>query len=246
MDNIEEILEGVKILNRLGRDDDSIKMMDTFLEEKQDLDKNERTIFFVVYKTAIDSSRASYRTIDAYHQQCLSDGATGKANKLQYYKELVGTKIIDQAQKAIDIIDSILIPHAEGPAALAFYYKMKGDMYRYIAETSLQVEKQYGTIEGQTAYQRAIEICEQNLSPIDPVRLGTILNSAVFRYEHLKEKGEAFEILQHTVQEVRDHLSEAPPEDQNEISSAYNTMLRNISIWEVGGEQEEEEKAEND
>ena len=196
----EDILYNVKTLSKLARYDDSIAMFDNFLELKQDLDKDERNIFFVVYKTCIDSSRYSYRNLDAYYKQNTEEGNTARAEYLRKYRDIVAEKIISNAQKAIDIIDNALLDRAEDPAAQCFYYKMKGDMWRYIAETSSTIEKGKGTVQGKEAYMRALQICNESLDPIDSTRLGAILNAAVFRYEHLGEKTEAIQMLQDAVQ----------------------------------------------
>lgn len=241
MSEVEDIIFGIKLLNQFCRFDESIRMMDNFLEMKQDLDKTERQIFFVVYKAAIDNSRRSFRTIDGYYQQCVADAIPGRAEKLQEYKITTGNKIIGYAQKAISIIKDVLMDQAVDPSARAFYYKITGDLYRYIAETSDLVQKNFGTVEGKQAYLSAIEICEQSLSPVDPVRLGTILNAAVFRYEHLKEKGEAIQMIQSAIQDVNSNQEAINKEDEEEISLALETMERNLDIWQTDECLEEED-----
>lgn len=232
MSEIDDILYGIKLLNRFCRFDDSIKMMDTFLEIKQELDKTERQIFFIVYKSAIDYCRSSHRVLEKYIKRCIKDGMQDKAMQLQEYKSQLGNKIISHAQKSIEIIDYTLISQCTDPVAMAFYYKIKGDFYRYIAETSDLVNKNFGTVEGQTAYLKAIEICEQSLSPVDPVRLGTILNAAVFRYDHLKEKSDAIQMISSALHDITTNRELIKREDIMEVDSTYNTMEKNLKIWQ--------------
>ena len=240
----DDILYTVKTLSRLGRHDDAIAMFDHFLEVKTELTKDERTIFFVVYKYGIDASRQSQRSINLYYTQNQEEGNTERADLLDKYRNLVADKIIHNAQKAIDIIDNVLLDSASDPAALGYYYKMKGDMYRYIAETSEIIEKDKGTENGKKAYLDAIQICNENLSPVDATRLGAILNAAVFRYEHLHERTEAIGMLQDAINDIKNNSSEIDQESSQEVNTAYNTMVTNLKIWSAQEEEEDEGDAQ--
>ena len=241
VDSPEDIIYNVKMLHRLQRYDDAITAVDSFFEVKNVLNKEERSYFFVVYKTAIDSSRYSYRAIDAYYQQNSQEGYTARAELLRKYKVLIAEKIVTIAQKAIDLINNHLLQSAEDASAQGFFYKMMGDMYRYISETNEGVEQSKSKNDGKMAYSKAIQICDENLSPVDPTRLGSILNASVFRYEQLNEKPEAIQMLQDAIQDIKNCSEEIDPNTQTEVQNAFDTMISNLHHWEHDGEEEDVE-----
>ena len=237
---IDTTLYSIKVLIELRRYDDAVSIIDSFAEMKRNLDNEERNYFLVVYKSDIDSARASFRVIDNFYMSSINEGDMKKAEAISKYRNICAQKIVSLAQKCIDMIDTLLLPATDEIAAQAFYYKMKGDMFRYIAETPQTVEKSQGKEKGKEAYLRALELCNENLSVVDPVRLGTILNAAVFRYEHMDEKTEAFEMLQTAVEETKAHSGEITKENAREVQRAYATMMSNIAVWSKDGEEEED------
>lgn len=60
---------------------------------------------------------------------------------------------------------------------------MKGDYYRYLCEFVVGAEFNENSQKGKKAYFEAQKLCEQELQPTNPVRLGLYLNMAVFFYE---------------------------------------------------------------
>ena len=68
---------------------------------------------------------------------------------------------LDKHQK---ILDSILIPSAEGEAKV-FYYKMKADYQRYLAEFSTGEKQKAAAQTAREAYESAQSISEPELAP---------------------------------------------------------------------------------
>ena len=75
------------------------------------------------------------------------------------------------------------MPNAEKEDAKVFYYKMKGDYYRYMAEYTVEeTAKKEIADKADEAYKTAMEIAK-NLTTTNPIRLGLALNYSVFFYE---------------------------------------------------------------
>ena len=79
------------------------------------------------------------------------------------------------------------------PESLVFYYKMKGDYYRYLSELGDSYKKE-NMEEASGAYKKANDTAEQNLTTTHPIRLGLALNYSVFYYEILNEPDKACEL----------------------------------------------------
>lgn len=226
----EDIIFGATALFSIQRYDQAIDKVEEIFEIKNQLDPSERNTLFALFKGAIDPSRASLRTVDSYYQSDLEEGKTEKAELLLHYKNEFSNHIISVCQHAIDILENTLIPNAEDPSAQCFYYKFKADMYRYIAESDNEIEKDKALIQGKDAYMAAIEIATNQLEAINPTRLGVILNAAVFRYKHLNEHEEAIEMLQQTSDEVKGQL-DIPEEWVLDVQNALKTMKHNLDLW---------------
>jgi hypothetical protein len=68
--------------------------------------------------------------------------------------------------------------------ARAFFVKMVGDYYRYIAETAQGDKLEQVKREALKAYQEASQL---TLPPCNPIKLGLALNFSVFHYEVMKD-----------------------------------------------------------
>merc|ERR1711904_644968 len=72
-----------------------------------------------------------------------------------------------------------------------FYFKMKGDHYRYIAEFTEGEGKTGAANAAHGAYNQAMEVATTDLVVTHPTRLGLALNFSVFHYEVLGNPEEA-------------------------------------------------------
>jgi 14-3-3 protein epsilon len=90
----------------------------------------------------------------------------------------------------LGLIDSNLIPSSGSVEEKVFYYKMKGDYYRYISEYA---ENEYHKEVGQKALGAYSAATEQasTLKTTNPIRLGLALNSSVFYYEVMNDPAKA-------------------------------------------------------
>ena len=75
--------------------------------------------------------------------------------------------------------------------AKAFFVKMVGDYYRYIAETAQGEKLEHVKREALKAYQEASQI---SLPACNPIKLGLALNFSVFHYEVLKDHKQACQL----------------------------------------------------
>lgn len=75
-----------------------------------------------------------------------------------------------------------------------FYFKMKGDYYRYISEFSNEEGKKASAEQAEESYKRATETAEAELPSTHPIRLGLALNYSVFYYEILNQPQKACEM----------------------------------------------------
>ena len=163
------------------------------------LESNPRNSFLVeewnllplVYKNAIGSRRAAWRVITSVEQR---EKFKGEEQLVSHAREYVA-KVEGELQKDRDgilaLMDKKLIPSPSTDESKAFYYKMKGDYYRYLAEFATGDAKSKACEDACFAYADATKIAERDLVVTHPVRLVMALNSSVFLHEVLQNPDEA-------------------------------------------------------
>lgn len=101
----------------------------------------------------------------------------------------------------IDILDKSLIPGAKSAESQVFYYKMKGDYFRYISEVCSGDAYTKAGDNALAAYQKAIEKAEE-LKSTHPIKLGLALNFSVFYYEVKNDPSKACELAKQAFDEA--------------------------------------------
>ena len=83
-------------------------------------------------------------------------------------------------------MDKKLVPSPSTDESKAFYYKMKSDYYRYLAEFATGETKSKAGEDACVAHAKATEIAEKNLVVTHPVRLAMAPSSSKFQSEVLQ------------------------------------------------------------
>ena len=141
---------------------------------------DERNLLSVAFKNLISSKRAACRTIAAIEQ---NPKYSKFSEALAKYKETIEGQLTADCEKVVSMIqEKVLAKEADGEAK-AFFVKMVGDYYRYIAENAKGGKLEEVKQKALAAYDEANQIA---LAPCNPIKLGLALNSSVFHYEVMK------------------------------------------------------------
>ena len=153
-----------------------------------ELSVEERNLLSVAYKNVIGSRRASWRVISSFERQ-RDDGKQADSPSavalMQNYRRKIQDELVCICNDILAIIDSNLIPNSSSEEGKVFYYKMKGDYHRYLAEFQAEDERKRSSNKALDAYKQASTIAMAELPPTHPIRLGLALNFSVFYYEIL-------------------------------------------------------------
>ena len=104
--------------------------MKSVAQQPQELTVEERNLLSVAYKNVIGSRRASWRVISSIEQK----GDADKLHLIQNYKIKIERELEEICSDILEIIKNELIPNSDSEEGKVFYYKMKGDYHRYLAE----------------------------------------------------------------------------------------------------------------
>ncbi len=110
------------------------------------------------------------------------------------YKAKIESELNRYCNEILNLIDNQLLVKAEAAEAKVFYYKMKGDYYRYISEYTSGTEHAKAGDNAHEAYKSATEKAEKDLKTTHPIRLGLALNYSVFHYEVKNDPSKACQL----------------------------------------------------
>lgn len=198
--------------------------------EKTELTVEERNLLSVAYKNAVGARRASWRVIHSVGQREEQKGNTEHVSYCDEYRKKVEGELDEICTKILKLLTN-LTDHSETSESKVFYFKMKGDYHRYIAEYKGTEEKKQASEDAKTAYQQAMEIAEKDLPVTHPIRLGLALNFSVFHYEVLSNYEAACTMARQAFEDAIAELDNVS-EDSYKDSTLIMQLLRdNLQLW---------------
>lgn len=144
-----------------------------------ELTVEERNLLSVAYKNVIGARRASWRIITSIEQKEENKGAEEKLEMIKTYRGQVEKELRDICSDILNVLEKHLIPCATSGESKVFYYKMKGDYHRYLAEFATGSDRKDAAENSLIAYKAASDIAMNDLPPTHPIRLGLALNFSV-------------------------------------------------------------------
>lgn len=152
----DECVYMAKLAEQAERYDEMADYMRDVSKASGDLSVEERNLLSVAYKNAVGSRRASWRIISSVEQKEQSKGNASAVERAAKYRAKVEKELDDICQKILDLLGNTLItsgdPASGKEESQVFYYKMKGDYYRYIAEYKTGDDKKKASEEAKNAY----------------------------------------------------------------------------------------------
>jgi 14-3-3 protein epsilon len=160
---------------------------------------------------------------------------------LAAYKQKIEEELFNQCLSIVNLVKDKCIRLAANSESKAFFLKMAGDYYRYIAE-SAQGDKLNEVKNGALEYYtQASEVSEKELGACNPIRLGLALNFSVFYYEVMNNHKRACELGESALQSALDKIDECDEETFRDAKSIIELLKENLSLWK-----EEEGEGNND
>ncbi|KAL8510841.1 hypothetical protein ACS0TY_017596 [Phlomoides rotata] len=158
------------------------------------LTPDERILLSVGYKKVIEPRRAACKKLFSILEE---ESNMAKINRIIEYGMKAVKEMSDICGEVVSIINVHLIPPSINRGdhnSAAFYFKMKGDYYRYLAEYKTGNDRTVAANQSFKAYRSAMKFARRKLPPTSPIRLGVALNFSVFYYVILGFPDSAYEI----------------------------------------------------
>ncbi|KAA3675905.1 14-3-3 protein epsilon [Paragonimus westermani] len=231
-----------KIAEQAERYDEMQKAMTEVAQMPGELSTEERNLLSVAYKNVIGARRSSWRILSSIEQKDGDENAP--ASQAQKMLQRVVEKELDEiCNKILDLLDKHLIPSSETYESKVFFYKMKGDYKRYLAEIAVGEKRSKASEDSLVAYKAASDIANEHLPTTNPVRLGLALNFSVFYYEILNNPQRACELAKEAFAKATQDLEEMREGSIKDSTLILQLLRDNLTLWDSDVQGEEEADA---
>ena len=237
--SLEENIFMARVAEQAERFDDMVTYLQAVVQSKnEDFTTEERNLLSVGFKNQIGSKRTAIRTISAIEQNPkyskFNDG-------LSAYKKKIEQELYNQCISIVDIVKKSCMGVAATDETKAFFYKMIGDYYRYVAECA-QGDQLDTVKSGALENYKLAQSSSESLNACNPIRLGLALNFSVFHYEVMNQHKQACELGEAALSDALEKIDDVDEETFRDAKSIIELLKENLSLWK----EEEEQNAVED
>jgi len=220
-----------KLAEQAERYEDMVEAMKSVVKANPQLTIEERNLLSVAYKNVIGARRASWRILNSIEQKEEIKKNETQAARIKQYRAKVEQELTNICNDVFSLLNDYLINHAENSESQVFFYKMKGDYHRYVAEFASSTVKNDATDNSLAAYKKASEVAESSLQTTNPIRLGLALNFSVFYYEILNAPERACALAKKAFDEAIQDLDTLPEESYKDSTLIMQLLRDNLTLW---------------
>jgi hypothetical protein len=237
--SLEENIFMARVAEQAERFDDMVTYLQAVVKSKsEDFTTEERNLLSVGFKNQIGSKRTAIRTISAIEQ----NPKYSKFNEgLSTYKKKIEQELYNQCISIVDIVKGSCMGVAATDETKAFFYKMIGDYYRYVAECA-QGDQLDTVKSGALENYKLAQSSSESLNACNPIRLGLALNFSVFHYEVMNQHKQACELGEAALSDALEKIDDVDEETFRDAKSIIELLKENLSLWK----EEEEQNAVED
>merc|ERR1739846_35429 len=241
----EDNVYKAKLAEQAERYDEMVTSMKTVASMDVELTVEERNLLSVAYKNVIGARRASWRIISSIEQKEENKASEDKLKMIKTYRNQVEKELRDICGDILEVLDKHLIPCSDTGESKVFYYKMKGDYHRYLAEFAQANDRKEAAENALVAYKAASDIAMTELATTHPIRLGLALNFSVFYYEILNSPDRACRLAKAAFDDAIAELDTLSEESYKDSTLIMQLLRDNLTLWtsDMQGEGEDGEGA---
>merc|ERR1712243_82962 len=240
----EDKVYKAKLAEQAERYDEMVEAMKNVASMDVELTVEERNLLSVAYKNVIGARRASWRIISSIEQKEENKGAEDKLELIRDYRNQVEKELKDICSDILSVLEKHLIPSATSGESKVFYYKMKGDYHRYLAEFATGNDRKEAAENSLMAYKAASDIAMSELPPTHPIRLGLALNFSVFYYEILNSPDRACRLAKAAFDDAIAELDTLSEESYKDSTLIMQLLRDNLTLWTSDMQTEEPGEAQ--
>lgn len=227
----DEAVYMAKLAEQAERYDEMVDYMKTVAQMDQELTVEERNLLSVAYKNVIGARRASWRIVSSIEQKEENKANEKQVARIKSYRQSIEKELHDICIDIMENLDNHLIVAATTAESKVFYYKMKGDYHRYLAEFATGTQRKEAAENALVAYKAATDIAVTELPPTHPIRLGLALNFSVFYYEILNSPDRACHLAKQAFDDAIAELDTLSEESYKDSTLIMQLLRDNLTLW---------------
>ncbi|TXG56614.1 hypothetical protein EZV62_017927 [Acer yangbiense] len=227
-----------KLAEQAERYEEMVECMKMVARLDCEMTVEERNLLSVGYKNVIGARRASWRIMSSIEQKEESKGNEHNVKLIKGYRQKVEEELSKICGDILTIIDEHLIPSSTSGEATVFYYKMKGDYFRYLAEFKTDQERKEAAEQSLKGYEAcsfdihaASASASKDLPSTHPIRLGLALNFSVFYYEIMNSPERACHLAKQAFDEAIAELDTLSEESYKDSTLIMQLLRDNLTLW---------------
>jgi len=233
-----------KIAEQAELFDEMVEFMKRVVELNPCLSLEERILVSVAYKNKVNLKRTSWRTIQFLEEmERKKDMTSLKLIEFKNIKTLIENDVRVICFEIISIVDNFIIPHFDHESIKdedrVFWFKLKGDYYRYMAEFEKQTKRKDSQEKSYESYQLGLDEGSKLIST-SPTLLGLVLNYSVFHYEILNDKEKACAIAKKYFDLAIQGIDQLSDSEYKDTTLILQLTKDNISLWTESTEEDSE------
>jgi hypothetical protein len=226
--SVDENIFMARVAEQAERYQDMVDFLKPVTQQKGgNLSVEERNLLSVAFKNLIGSLRTALRTIGAIEQ---NPKYAHFSEVLSEYKKKIQNELYGYCDSIIDQIEKHILNNPGEGDGKAFFLKMIGDYYRYMAESATGDKLKSVSDNALSNYQKA-EIESQKLPACDPIKLGLALTFSVFYYEVINDSKKACQLAESALKEALSKLEECDEDTFRDAKSIIELLKENLSLW---------------
>ncbi|KAJ3439432.1 14-3-3 family protein [Anaeramoeba flamelloides] len=228
----ELLVYQAKVCEQAERYEEMVEAIKEVASAEVELNIEERNLLSVAFKNLIGSRRASWRILSSIleKEESKENNEEG-VKKITVLREKIENELEKICEGIFKILDDHLIQKATSGESKAFYYKMKGDYYRYFAEFTSGEKREKASEQSLLAYKNASEIANSELATTHPIRLGLALNFSVFYYEILNSPDRACHLAKQAFDDAIAEIDDLTENSYKDSTLIMQLLRENLTLW---------------
>jgi len=246
MNERESLVYRAKVAEQAECYEEMVIAMKQVVALDSDLSIEERNLLSVGFKNVVGAKRTAWRIITSlevkeqdYYINILNENAW-KLSEIREIKFKIESYLHAICGEILKLLDEKLIPHANGVESKVFWYKMKGDYHRYIAEYERDNIKLLHANKALFSYQQAMDEAG-TLKCTNPILLGLVLNFSVFYYEIMADKEKACSMAKKYFDSAVNEVDFLEGEEFKDTTLIMQLLKDNLALWTTADSDDGEE-----
>ena len=235
----EDLIFKIQLAEKAEIFEDIVAFANELIQLGKELTYDEINLISVAFKNSIGRKRTLLQALAAIEEKDKEKGAK-HTEIIQQYKKKVKQELENISKCIISVLDNYLIKPAPISETKLFYLKMKGDYYRYWAESLVgDKQKEVGS-KAFEAYSEATTEAEE-LPKTNPIKLGLALNYSIFLYEFLNEPDKAIKLAKTAFDSAIEDLDTIEEKTYKDTGKIMQLLRDNLNLWASEKENDENE-----